>query len=188
MSLNAYDVSAGLFIRGLTNLKAQLTKAEAHAAAGGIGEAALLNASLAASGAEHRGTVAAPFDLHAYTLAAQVHWAAEGSRLAIAQVLGEPRVPTANDAKSFADLHHRIDATIAYLRGITPADLEAVVDRAIVVEHRRGPLSSTGAQFLIAFAIPHFFYHATSAYAILRNQGVQLTMGDNLGNWATGIH
>ena len=34
-----------------------------------------------------------------------------------------------------------------------------------------------------AFAIPHFFYHLTTAYSILRNQGVQLTMGDFLGNW-----
>ncbi|WP_224367395.1 DUF1993 domain-containing protein [Hyalangium versicolor] len=181
MSLNAYELSAGLFARGLTNLKTQLTKAEEHAAASGCGETALLDAQLATEG---RGVAsAAPADLHMYTLAAQVHWAAEGARLAILRLLGASQVPAANDAKSFADLHQRLDATIAYLREIAPSDLEAGLDRAIVIEHRRGSMSSNGRQFLIAFAIPHFFYHVTAAYSILRNQGVRLTMGDFLGNW-----
>lgn len=185
MSLNAYDLSAGLFVRGLTNLKTQLMKAQDHAAASGIGEAAMLDAPLAAEGHARGVTSAAPADLHTYTLAAQVHWAAEGAKLAIAQLLGTPRAPAANDAKSFSDLHQRLDATIAYLQEIAPSDLEAGLDRAIVVEHRRGSMRASGSQFLLAFAIPHFFYHVTSAYGILRNQGVQLTMGDFLGNWGT---
>ncbi len=183
MSLNAYDLSAGLFVRGLTNLKAQLTKAEAHTAASGNGEAALLDAQLGRTSVD---ASAAPRDLHMYTLAAQVHWAAEGAKLAIANLLGAPAVPAENDAKSFADLHQRLDATIAYLRAIAPTDLEAGLDRTIVIDHRRGSMQSSGSQFLLAFAIPHFFYHVTAAYGILRNQGVQLTMGDFLGNWMTG--
>ncbi|MHA7628990.1 DUF1993 family protein [Corallococcus sp. M7] len=183
MSLNAYEPSAGLFVRGLTNLKTQLTKAEAHAAASGIGEAALLDARLAAEGLMRGVASDVPADLHMYTLAAQVHWAAEGARLAMAQLLGAPREPAANDAKSFADLYQRLDATIAYLREISPSDLEAGLEREIVIEHRRGSMHSSGRQFLIAFAIPHFFYHVTTAYGILRNQGVRLTMGDFLGNW-----
>ena len=185
MSLNAYDLSAGVFVRGLTNLKTQLRKAEDHAAASGSGEAALLEAQLAAEGRVRGVASDAPTDLHMYTLAAQVHWAAEGAKLAIAQLLGATPVPAANDAKSFADLHHRLDATIAYLRAIAPSDLEAGLDRTIVIDHRRGSMQSSGSQFLIAFAIPHFFYHVTAAYGILRNQGVKLTMGDFLGNWGT---
>jgi hypothetical protein len=100
-------------------------------------------------------------------------------------LLDAPRVPAANDARSFSDLHQRLDATIPYLRDIAPGELEAGLDRAIVVEHRRGSMRSSGAQFLLAFAIPHFFYHVTAAYGILRNEGVQLTMGDFLGNWGT---
>ncbi|MEO6897743.1 MAG: DUF1993 domain-containing protein [Caldimonas sp.] len=181
MSLSAYDLSAGVFVRGLTNLKAQLTKAEAHATDRASGEAGLLNAQLAprVSGAAS----GEPNDLHTYSLAAHVHWAAEGAKLALARLLGEPAVPTANDAKSFADLHERLDATIVHLLRISPGDLEAGLDRAIVLEHRRGATNSSGGQFLVAFAIPHFFYHVTTAYGILRNQGVQLTMADYLGNW-----
>ena len=186
MSLNAYELSAGLFVRGLTNLKTQLTKAEDHAAATGSGEAALLDAQLATEGRVRGDASDAPTDLHMYTLAAQVHWAAEGARLAIAHLLGAPGAPAANEAKSLSDLHERLDETIAYIRASDPSDLEAGLDRTIVIQHRRGSMRSSGRQFLVAFAIPHFFYHVTSAYAILRNQGVQLTMGDFLGNWMTG--
>jgi hypothetical protein len=181
MSLNVYDLSAGLFVRGLTNLKTLLTKAEAHAAASGSGEAALLDAQLAAEPGGHN-----EHDPHMFTLAVQVHWAAESTKLTIARLLGAAPVPAANDEKSFADLHRRLDATIAYLREIAPSDLEAGLDRAIEIEHRRGSMRFSGRQFLLEFAIPHFFFHMTAAYGILRNQGVQLTMGDFLGSWGTG--
>ncbi len=185
MSLNVYDLSAGVFVRGLINLKTQLAKAEEHAAASGSGEAALLDARLSADGLVRSVASPAPADLHMYTLAGHVHWAAEGAKLAIAHLQGAPAVPAANEAKSFADLHQRLDATIAYLREMAPGDLEVGLDRTIVIEHRRGSMRSTGGQFLLAFAIPHFFYHVTTAYGILRNQGVELTMGDFLGNWGT---
>jgi hypothetical protein len=185
MSLNVYVLSAGVFVRGLTNLKTQLTKAQAHAAADGSGEAASLDAQLATEGRVRGVASDAPNDLHGYTLAAHVHWAAEGAKLAIARLLGAPPVPAANDEKSFADLHQRLDATIAYLREIAPSDLEAGLDRAIVIDHRRGSMRFSGGQYLLEFAIPHFYYHLTTAYGILRNQGVQLTMGDFLGNRGT---
>jgi hypothetical protein len=187
MSLNAYDLSAGLFVRGLANLKTQLTKAEDHVAAGGISEAALLNARLAANGPMGGITSAAPTDLHRYTLAAQVHWAAEGASIAIARLLDAPRVPAASEERSFSDLSRHLDHAMADLRATAPDDLEAGLDRVIVVDHRRGSIRASGSQFLIAFAIPHFYYHVTSAYGILRNQGVQLTMGDFLGNWGRAV-
>ena len=185
MTLSAYDLSAGLFVRGLTNLNVQLTKAEDHVAAGGIGEAALLDATLAGESSVRGIASDTPTDLHRYTLAAHVHWAAEGARLAIARLQGAPSVPAANNATSFADLHQHLDATIAYLREIPSGDLEAGLDRTIVIEHRRGAMRASGRQFLVAFAIPHFFYHVTTAYGIMRTQGVQLTMGDFLGSWCT---
>lgn len=179
LPLNAYDLSAGVFVRGLTNLKTQLTAAEAYAAASGCGEAALLDAQLAADGMASD----SPYDLHSYTLAAQVHWAAEGAKLAIARLLDEPRVPAANDAKRFTELHQRLDDTIAYLQELAPSALEAGLERTIVIDHRRGSVTASGDRFLAGYAIPHFYYHVTAAYGILRNQGVPLTMGDFLGNW-----
>ena len=175
---DAHDLSAGVFVRGLTNLKAQLTRAEDHAAAAGSGEAALLDARLGAESGS-------PRDLHTYTLAAHVHWAAEAANLAIAHLLGAPSAPATNDAASFAELHDRLDATISHLQEVARSDLEAGLDRMVVMEHRHGSARSSGAQFLLAFAMPHFFYHVTTAYGILRNEGVPLTMADFLGNWTT---
>jgi hypothetical protein len=100
MSLNAYDLSAGVFARGLTNLKAQVAKAEDHAAATGSGEAALLDAQLAAEGRVRGVASDAPTDLHMYTLAAHVHWAAEGAKLAIAQLSLRAPAPRASRRRS----------------------------------------------------------------------------------------
>jgi hypothetical protein len=183
VSLDAYDLSAGLFVRGLTNLKTQLTKAESHAAASGSGEAGLLGARLATDTGAGGVPEAGSYDLHRYTLAEQVHWSAEGARLAIGRLLGARPVPAPNEARSFADLYQRLDTTIAHLREVDRAELEAGMERPILLEHRHGSVQSTGSRFLIAYAIPHFFYHVTSAYGILRNQGVRLTMGDFLGDW-----
>jgi hypothetical protein len=185
VSLNAYDLSAEVFVRGLTNLRAQLVKAEAATTARGGGEAALLAARPAQDGHDEDVANSVTYDLHAYTLAAHVHWAAEGSRAAIARLLGSRSEPAASNARSLSDLYDRIDTTILYLQTIAPNDLEAGLGRTIVFEHRRGCVSSDGSQFLLAYAIPHFFYHVTTAYGILRSQGVQLTMGDFLGNWGS---
>jgi hypothetical protein len=184
VSLSAYELSAGLFVRGLSNLKSQLAKAEAHAASNESGEAALLDARLV-GGAGGSGVDHPPADVHMFTLAAQVYWAAEGARLAIMRLLGAQAEPHPNNARSFADLQAKLDATIAYLREVAPSELEAGLERAIVIEHPRGVVRSGGGQFLAAYAIPHFLYHTTTAYGIMRHHGVPLTMGDFLGNWAT---
>ena len=181
MSLTAHDASVGVFVRGLANLKAQLTKAEAQAAASGRDAATLLEARLVPGDGD--AVRNAPHDLHTYTLVAHVHWAAEGATLAMAKLLGEPAVPAASNAQCLSDLCQRIDATIADLRKVAAIDIEAGLARPVVIEHRRGSASADGRTFLLAFAIPHFFYHVTTAYGILRNQGVALTMGDFLGNW-----
>ena len=168
MSLSAYDLSAGMFARGLTGLKTVLRKGEAHAAAGGRPPAALIDAQLAT-------------DMN--NLAVQVHWAAEGAKLAVARLLGAAPAVSPNDAKSFADFQQRIDTTIAYLSSLAAQDLEAGLDRVVELEHRGGSKRFTGSQFLVEFAIPNFFFHVTTAYAILRHEGVELTKGDFMGGW-----
>jgi hypothetical protein len=183
--LSAYDQSVGVFIRGLRNLRGQLEKAEDHSKAHGNAEAAVLEARIAATVAGTDAANFAPRDVHMYTLADQVHWAAEGAKLAIAHLLGAPAVPAASKAESFAALHQRIDATVAYLEQVAPSAVETGLGRTVVIEHPRGTIRSVGSQFILALAIPHFFYHLSTAYGILRNQGVELTMSDFLGDWAT---
>ena len=157
--LQAFDVSAAVFVRGLTNLKTILTKGEAHGAK--------VTASLAEGMQD---------------LAAQVHWASEGSKLALDRVLGLSEGPVAAaGAKTFADLQASVDGAIAYLEAVDPAALEAGLDRAIDLPVRGLTKSFRGDRFLIEFALPNFFFHLTIAYAILRNEGVPLEKVDFMG-------
>src|SRR5690348_15149796 len=123
MPITAYDASIALFIRGLTSLKALLSKAEQQASERGISAAELLDARLAP---------AAPDMLN---LASQVHWAAEGAKRTIERLTGAPLGSSNDDAKTFAELHQRIDAAIAQLQEASPSDVEAGLARAITVEH-----------------------------------------------------
>ena len=84
---------------------------------------------------------------------------------------------------SLKELQGHLEKTIAFLHEVPARDLEEGLEREIVIETRHGSTRSSGGHFLVAFAIPHFYYHVTSADAILRNQGVPLRMGDFLGNW-----
>ena len=164
--MKAFDLSVGVFARGLTNLKVQLTKGEAHASSHGMDPRALPTAQLADD---------------MYNLAVQVHWAGEGAKIAVHRLLGAASTLLAEEAKSFAELQERLDATIAYLGTIAPEALEAGLDRTIEIPHRGGSKVFRGDRFLTEFAIPGFFFHLTAAYAILRHQGVPLQKGDFMG-------
>ena len=185
MSLSTNDVAVGVFVRGLGNLKTQLMKAEAQVAGSGRDAAALLDARLPRHEMGDDVAGDAQHDLHSFGLAAQVHWAAEGARLAIARIVGARAAAVTSGEKSFLDLYEQIDATIAHLREVSAGDVEAGLSGQMVIEHGRGSVSVDGGRFLLAYAIPHFFYHLTTAYDILRSQGVQLTMSDFLGDWGT---
>lgn len=166
MPLTAHDFSVGLFVRGLTNLKAILKKGDAHASASGVDPRELLDARLAGD---------------MYTLAVQVHWACEGAKLAVARLVGAPATPSAGEATSFDDLYERIDRTIDDLREVSPTAVDAGLERVIEMEHRGSTTKQAGSQFLVEFAIPSFFFHVTTAYGILRHNGVELTKGQFLG-------
>lgn len=159
--IKTLDASVGLFVRGLTNLDALLIKGEAHAS-----PRSLLDARLADD---------------MYTLATQAHWASEGAKLAVHKLLGVESTPIAQEGKSFAELHARIDETLALLRAVDPAALEAGLERTIGLPIRGEIKQLRGDRFLLEFAIPSFYFHLTAAYAILRHEGVNVQKGDFLG-------
>ena len=168
MPLNVHDASVGVFVRGLMSLKVLLTKGETHAKSAGIDPADLLGAELAPG---------------MYNLAVQVNWAAQGAQIAVERLIGAAAAPpvTADQARSFAELHGRVDAVLAYLGTVDGAGLEFGLARPVEIEHRGSSTRYTGTQFLQQFAVPSFFFHLTTAYAILRHSGVPLTKGDFLG-------
>ncbi len=164
--LHAIDISVAVFLRGLTNLETILRKGETFAEERGIAPSALLEARLAGD---------------MFSLAAQAHWAAEGAKLATARLLGATLEPLPDDARTFAAIHERLDAAIASLEGVDADELEAGLARTIEIPHRGGVLTYRGDRFITQFAVPGFFFHVTTAYAILRHEGVPLTKGDFMG-------
>jgi uncharacterized protein len=115
-------------------------------------------------------------------LAAQVHWASEGSKLALDRVLDLSQAPAPPaSATTFAELHPSVDGAIAYLQAIAPADLEGGLDWVIELPMRGRMKPFRGDRFLTEFALPNFFFHLTMAYAILREEGVPLEKVDFMG-------
>jgi hypothetical protein len=81
----------------------------------------------------------------------------------------------------FAGLHAAIQGAIAELSALAPAEFEALGENDTLFAFGEMKLPFTGTNFLLSFAQPNFYFHATTAYAILRAQGVKVGKGDFMG-------
>jgi hypothetical protein len=160
--MQAFDVSVGVFVRGLTQLKEVLRKGEGH----GVAPTCALVEGM-------------------QDLGAQVYWASEGARLALERVLvpstGALRAPPPPSATHYAELHAKIDSVVAELQSLDPSEVEASLERVVELPVRGGPKSYRADRFLLELALPSFFFHLTLAYAILRKEGVALDKADFIG-------
>lgn len=165
MSLSMYDLSVPVFLRGLGALSGFMDKAEAE----GFDTNALMTAKLAE-------------DMRPF--ADQIRMASFGPRGAVARLAGIDWPKTADDEADFDQLRATIKLTTDFLNSITPAQLQGSETRPISVKTPVAELKFVGAGYLTSFALPNFYFHVTTAYAILRNQGVQLGKRDFLGQLA----
>ncbi|QIG79217.1 DUF1993 domain-containing protein [Stakelama tenebrarum] len=163
--MNLYDVSIPLFERGLTNMKAFLEKGRAHAGARGLPESALTEARLAE-------------DMRPLT--AQVQLACDAAKFVAVRVGGVADVPMADTETSFADLAARIDATLALLARADRADFEGRDERPVTLKTPSRDFDFIARDYVLGFSVPNFFFHVTTAYAILRMKGVTLGKMDFL--------
>ena len=93
---------------------------------------------------------------------------------------GKP-VPTQEDnEKTIAELQARVRSIITLLDGFTPKDFEGAATRVVSQPRWKGEWM-TGADYFIEHTIPNFFFHLTTAYAILRHNGVAVGKRDYLG-------
>jgi hypothetical protein len=166
MPLSLYDITIPVFIRAFGNLSKILDKAKAFADEKGMPHDELLNARLIDD---------------MYPLTAQVQRASDTARFLAVRVGQHEAVPMADTEASFDELQARIKATVDYLKAV-PADAFAGRETA-KIEFKTGPrtLNFTGRDYVIGFAIPNFYFHATTAYAILRHKGVPLGKFDFFG-------
>ncbi len=166
MPFGIYDASVPVLIAGLTNLSKILAKGAAHAEAKGFKPEALLQARLAP-------------DMH--PLPNQIQIASDAAKGAAARLAGVD-IPSFPDTETtFPELQARIEKTIAFLKGLDPAAFTGAEDREIVLKVGANEWKMPGRQFLTAFALPNFYFHLTTAYALLRHNGVEIGKRDFLG-------
>lgn len=164
-----YASSIPLFKQMLGGLKSVLAKAEAHAADKKIDPNALLQARLFPD---------------MFPLLKQVQVATDFAK-GVAHRLADVEVPKMDDAElTFADLQARIDKVLALMDGLDAAQFEGAATREIVTQAGTPKEKRfTGQSYLVNYGLPHFFFHTTTAYNILRHNGVDVGKRDYIGTY-----
>jgi hypothetical protein len=166
MATELHDLTVPAFLRGFSAMAAFLAKAREHADAQGIPHDTLLEARLFEDMAP---------------LTGQVQRASDAAKFALAR-LSATEAPAMPDTEaSFDELQARIAATADYLKSIPADKVNGREDADIELKTPNGSFPFKGTQYVQAFALPNFYFHVTTAYAILRHQGVPLGKADYLG-------
>ena len=166
MATELYDLSVPAFLRGFGAMSAFLKKGEAWAADQGIDPSELLTARLYA-------------DMEPLT--AQVQRASDSAKLTAVRIGGVDTVAMPDTEASFADLQARIAKTVDFLRTVDPTAMNGQEGKAVALVTPNRTLDFTGQSYVLGFVLPNFYFHVTTAYAILRMKGVPLGKLDFLG-------
>ena len=162
-----YQTSVPVFKQLLNSLSAILTKAEAYATVKKFEPTVLLNARLYPD---------------MFPLIRQVQVAADFAKSVSARLAGVEVPAYEDNEQTFADLQARISKTLAFIESLTPAQFEGSETREIVL--RPGTPKEKkllGHNYLNNYGLPQFFFHVTTAYAILRHNGLEVGKGDFMG-------
>jgi len=167
MSNAMYDHSIPVFTKMLGNLSAILDKAATHCDAKKLDPNAILGARLFPD---------------MFPLTRQVQVAADQAKGGAARLAGLEVPKYEDNEKSFDDLKARLAKTIAFVNGIKPEQLAGSETREIVMPLRTQSVTFKGAWYLKHFVLPNFYFHVTTAYSLLRHNGVDVGKGDFLGS------
>ncbi len=160
-----YENTVPQFIKMLRNLSALFDKASAHAEAKKFDLAVLLQARLAPD---------------QFALLKQVQIACDTAKNGAAKLAGKEAPVFEDDEKNLSDVKARIEKTVAYLGTLSPADFVGAEERRISQPRWNGK-SLSGQEFAREHMLPNFYFHITTTYAILRNNGVDVGKKDYLG-------
>lgn len=167
MSPSMHAISVPVFAKTLGNLSAILDKAAAHADAKKIDPAVLLAARLFPD---------------MFPLTRQILIACDFAKGATSRLAGEEPPKWEDNEKTIADLKARIARTIDFVQTLDAAKFAGAETREITLTIRDQVQKYAGLPYLIHLALPNFFFHATTAYDILRHNGVELGKRDFIGS------
>lgn len=166
MSIDFYDFSIGICLKRLAVLKALIQKGAEFADTKGFDAGNLVNARLAPD---------------MFNLATQVQVACDMSKGAVFRLTGTEAPKFADDETTFEQLLDRIDQTVAYITSVDRSAFDGTEDK--IVDFKAGPLEMKlkGTDYVSQLVLPNVFFHVTTAYNILRHNGVALGKFDYLG-------
>ena len=167
MNISMYQASVPRLVNMLGNLSAILDKAQAHVDAKKLDPTALTNARLYPD---------------MLPMKRQVQIACDTAKGVVARLAGAPIPQHEDNEESFPDLKARVAKTIAFLQTLTAQQIDGSEEKEIVIKRGDKETRYKGMQFLLGHALPNFYFHVTTAYDILRHNGVELGKRDYLGN------
>ena len=166
MSLSMHSASVPVFVRNLNNVLAWLDKAQAHAEARKFDTANYLGLRLAP-------------DMLPFTR--QIQIASDAAKGCVARLAGVDVPKWDDNEASLDDLRARVRKTMDYVQSIPADKIDGSESREIVLQMRAGELRFSGENYLRHYALPNFYFHLTTAYALLRHAGVDIGKTDFLG-------
>lgn len=167
MTITMHSASVPIFKRQLGALRTWLDKAEAHAVARKFDPANYLQLRLAPD--------MLPF-------VSQIRIAGDTAKGCAARLAGQEIPKFEDNEASLVELRERVRRTLDYLDSVSASAIDGSEGREIVLPMRnRDPIRFTGEAYLRHWALPNFFFHATTSYALLRHNGVELGKSDYLG-------
>ena len=168
MTISLYQASVPVFIRFLDNLNDILKKGEAFAEAREIEPEVLINARLAPD---------------MFPLVNQIQIACDLARRCAERLTGIEVTSVEDNEKTFSELYERINNTIAYLEAIQADQINGKEDEIFTLEIRGYSFDFTGKEYVMYFILPNLYFHITTAYDILRHNGVELGKKDFIGKY-----
>jgi hypothetical protein len=167
MTISMYQASVPRFVNILGNLSNILDKAQAHVDAKKLDPAALTNYRLFPD---------------MLPMTKQVQIACDTAKGVVARLAGMDIPVYEDNEKTLADMKARIAKTVAFIQTVTPAQIDGSEEKEIVIKRGDKETRYKGMQFLLGHAVPNFYFHVTTAYNILRHNGVEIGKRDYLGN------
>lgn len=161
-----YDVTLPVLRHQLNALSAVLKKAEAYCAARKIEPEVMTSMRLFPD---------------MLPLTRQVLIACDFAKGCAARLSGQPVPSYTDDEKTFEELEARIQKTLAFMGTVSPAQLERAETREVTIKVGGKDRTLSGQDYYYSYVLPNFYFHVTTAYNILRHNGVELGKGDFLG-------
>ena len=166
MAISMYQVSLPIFVRQLNGLAGCMKKAQALYAEKKYDESTLLG---------YR------FYPDMFSFARQVQAATDHARNCTALLAGLEAPKYEDNEKSLAELIARVEKTIAYLNTVKPGQVDGSEGKTVTVKMRDREISFTGLELLLNRSMPNFYFHTTTAYDIIRHNGVEIGKRDFMG-------